>query len=117
RGNAPTNSGALQATTPMLAAALCLSAGFLAERYGKKRLITAACLIGAVGSTLLIFAPSLPWILGFGLIVGISLGTFLSVDWAFMTDLIPTAEAGRYLGVSTIATASGGLIARPILGP
>jgi MFS family permease len=76
-----------------------------------------ACLIGALGSTLLIFAPSLPWILGFGLIVGISLGTFLSVDWAFMTDLIPKAEAGRYMGVSNIATASAGLIARPILGP
>jgi len=49
--------------------------------------------------------------------VGISLGTFLSVDWAFMTDLIPKAEAGRYMGVSNIATASAGLIARPILGP
>jgi hypothetical protein len=38
-------------------------------------LIAAACVIGAVGSALLIFAPSLPWILAFGLIVGISLGT------------------------------------------
>ena len=31
--------------------------------------------------------------------------------------LIPKAEAGRYMGVSNIATASAGLIARPILGP
>jgi len=116
-GKASLYSSALQATILVLAAVLCMTAGFLAERYGKKRLITAACLIGAVGSTLLIFAPSLPWILGFGLIVGISLGTFLSVDWAFMTDLIPKAEAGRYMGVSNIATASAGLIARPILGP
>ena len=46
-----------------------------------------------------------------------SLGVFLSVDWAFMTDLIPKAEAGRYMGVSNIATASAGFIARPILGP
>jgi len=57
------------------------------------------------------------WILIFGVILGISLGVFLSVDWAFMTDLIPKAEAGRYMGVSNIATASAGLIARPILGP
>jgi MFS family permease len=116
-GRASLYSSALQATILVFAAVLCMTAGFLAERYGKKRLITAACLIGAVGSTLLIFAPSLPWILGFGLIVGISLGTFLSVDWAFMTDLIPKAEAGRYMGVSNIATASAGLIARPLLGP
>ena len=116
-GKASLYSSALQAIVVIFAAILCMTAGFLAERYGKKRLIAAACLIGAVGSSLLIFAPSLPWILGFGLIVGISLGIFLSVDWAFMTDLIPKAEAGRYMGVSNIATASAGLIARPILGP
>jgi MFS family permease len=116
-GKASLYSSALQATILVFAAVLCMTAGFLAERFGKKRLIAAACVIGALGSTLLIFAPSLPWILGFGLIVGISLGTFLSVDWAFMTDLIPKAEAGRYMGVSNIATASAGLIARPILGP
>jgi MFS family permease len=116
-GKASLYSSALQATILVFAAVLCMTAGFLAQRFGKKRLIAAACVIGAVGSTLLIFAPSLPWILGFGLIVGISLGTFLSVDWAFMTDLIPKAEAGRYMGVSNIATASAGLIARPILGP
>ena len=116
-GKASLYSSALQAIVVIFAAILCMTAGFLAERYGKKRLIAAACVIGAVGSSLLIFAPSLPWILGFGLIVGISLGIFLSVDWAFMTDLIPKAEAGRYMGVSNIATASAGLIARPILGP
>jgi len=52
-----------------------------------------------------------------GLVIGVGLGIFFSVDWAFMTDLIPKAEAGRYMGVSNIATASAGLIARPILGP
>jgi MFS family permease len=116
-GKASLYASALQAIVVMFAAILAMTAGFFAERYGKKRLIAAACLIGALGSSLLIFAPSLPWILGFGLIVGISLGIFLSVDWAFMTDLIPKAEAGRYMGVSNIATASAGLIARPILGP
>src|SRR5256884_3940338 len=95
-GKASLYSSALQATILVFAAVLCMTAGFLAERFGKKRLIAAACVTGAVGSTLLIFAPSLPWILGFGLIVGISLGTFLSVDWAFMTDLIPKARSEEY---------------------
>jgi MFS family permease len=34
-----------------------------------------------------------------------------------MTDLIPKAEAGRFMGLSNIATASAGVFARPILGP
>src|SRR5207245_4960542 len=116
-GKASLYSSALQAIVVVFAGVLALTAGFLAERYGKKRLVAAACVIGAVGSALLIFAPNLPLILLFGIIVGISLGIFLSVDWAFMTDLIPKVEAGRYMGVSNIATASAGLIARPILAP
>ena len=116
-GKASLYSSALQAVVVVFAAVLAMTAGFLAERYGKKRLVAAACVIGAIGSACLIFAPSLPWILAFGIVVGGSLGVFLSVDWAFMTDLIPKAEAGRYMGVSNIATASAGFIARPILGP
>ena len=96
---------------------MSLTAGLAAQRLGKKRLISASCVLGAVGSTLLIFAPSFLLIFLFGCLVGIALGMFLSVDWAFMTDLIPKAEAGRYMGVSNIATVSAGLIARPILGP
>jgi len=116
-GQASLYSSALQAVVVVFAAVLAMTAGFLAERYGKKRLVASACVIGAIGSTCLIFAPNLIWILAFGMILGASLGVFLSVDWAFMTDLIPKAEAGRYMGVSNIATASAGFIARPILGP
>jgi MFS family permease len=43
---------------------------------------------------------------------------FLAVDWALMTDIIPKASAGRYMGLSNVATgastpisiAMGGLI-------
>jgi MFS family permease len=116
-GQASLYSSALQAIVVIFAAVLAMTAGFLADRFGKKRMVATACVIGSVGSFCLIFAPTLPWILGFGIILGAALGVFLSVDWAFMTDLIPKAEAGRYMGVSNIATASAGFIARPILGP
>ena len=116
-GKASLYASALQAIVVIFAAVLAMTAGFLAGRYGKKRMIAGACVIGAIGSASLIFAPNLIWILAFGIVLGASLGVFLSVDWAFMTDLIPKAEAGRYMGVSNIATASAGFIARPILGP
>ena len=117
RGAASTQAAILQSGVVVFAAVMSLTAGLAAQRLGKKRLISASCVLGAVGSTLLIFAPSFLLIFLFGCLVGIALGMFLSVDWAFMTDLIPKAEAGRYMGVSNIATVSAGLIARPILGP
>lgn len=116
-GRASTQAALLQAGVVVFAAIASITAGFAARRFGKKRLISVSCIIGAIGSALLIFAPSFTLIFLFGCLVGLALGMFLSVDWAFMTDLIPKAEAGRYMGVSNIATVSAGLIARPILGP
>jgi MFS family permease len=45
------------------------------------------------------------------MLVGFAAGAFLSVDWAFMIDVIPHEEAGRFLGFSNIATAGSGVIA------
>ena len=45
------------------------------------------------------------------LLYGLSGGTFLAVDWALMTDIIPKASSGRYMGLSNVATASAGLLA------
>ncbi len=60
----------------------------------------------------------------FGALVGSSWGIFLAVDWAFATDLIPIAEAGRFMGLSNLATAGcqavaafiGGFIVDSFLG-
>ncbi|HTS14990.1 MAG TPA: MFS transporter, partial [Candidatus Sulfotelmatobacter sp.] len=32
-------------------------------------------------------------------------------DWALMTDIIPKAATGRYMGLSNVATASAGILA------
>jgi hypothetical protein len=36
---------------------------------------------------------------------------FLAVDWALMTDIIPKASSGRYMGISNVATATSGIVA------
>ena len=40
--------------------------------------------------------------------VGVSAGIFLAVDGRSMTDIIPKASSGRYMGISNVATASAG---------
>jgi MFS family permease len=54
--------------------------------------------------------------LGAGLF-GASAGTFLAVDWALITDIIPRASSGRYMGLSNVVTASSTTIAVAIGGP
>lgn len=43
-------------------------------------------------------------------------GIFVSVNWALATDLIPQEEAGKYLGLSNLATAGSGAASR-LAGP
>ncbi|MBC7238690.1 MAG: PucC family protein, partial [Chloroflexi bacterium] len=48
--------------------------------------------------------------------IGVGIGIFSCVNWAWATDLVPAAEAGKYLGLSNLATAGSAAVAR-LLGP
>ena len=83
----------------------------LSDRIGRKPVIYASCVIGAIGVTLAAIAPSETVAIVGGALFGASAGTFLAVDWALMTDIIPKASSGRYMGLSNVATTSSTVIA------
>ncbi len=88
----------------------------ISDRIGRKPVIYTACAIGGVGMLIAAIAPSIQvFILG-AVAIGIASGTFLAVDWALMTDIIPKAASGRYMGISNIAVAAGGPMASVIGG-
>jgi MFS family permease len=88
----------------------------ISDRIGRKPVLYAACTIGALGMLIAAVAPSVQvFVLG-AVAIGIASGTFLAVDWALMTDIIPKAASGRYMGISNIAGAAGGPLASVIGG-
>ena len=88
----------------------------LSDVVGRKPVIYASAVMGAVGMALLALAP-VPEVVIVGIgIVGLASGAFLSVDWALMTDIIPKASAGRYMGLSNIVEATNGPAASAIGG-
>ncbi|MFL5641687.1 MAG: MFS transporter [Chloroflexota bacterium] len=88
----------------------------ISDRVGRKRVIWASCALGAAGLAIVAAAPILPIAFVGALLYGISAGTFLAVDWALMTDIIPKASSGRYMGLSNVATASAGVLAIAVGG-
>ena len=60
---------------------------------------------------MLMTATTLTMVLIDGALIGVSIGIFLSVNWAWATDLIPADEGGRFLGISNLATAGSGVLA------
>lgn len=48
----------------------------------------------------------------YGGVVGAGMGLFLTANWAQANRLAPVAEAGKYLGLTNLATAGAGALAR-----
>jgi MFS family permease len=83
----------------------------LSDRIGRKPVIYASCVIGGTGLAVAGLAPSVPIAMFGALLFGVSAGTFLAVDWALITDIIPRAASGRYMGLSNVATSSSTVFA------
>jgi MFS family permease len=93
-----------------------MPAARLSDRIGRKRVIYIACALGATGLAVIAVAPTPALaVVGAGLF-GVGSGSFLAVDWALMTDIIPKAESGRYMGISNVATAASGVVAIAVAG-
>ena len=118
-----TQSQAGGAFLNMLAAATVASllsivpASRLSDRFGRKPVIYVCTALGALGVALIALAPSVLVATIGAAIFGASQGTFLAVDWALMTDIIPKAASGRYMGLSNVVTASSTTIAVIVGGP
>jgi MFS family permease len=127
-------------------------AAMLSEKIGRKRVIYVASVVGFVGAVCLLIPyfimtnavnevknldllaqqpildrtrpMAITLCVIFGALVGTSWGAFMSVDWAYATDLVPLTEAGRFMGLLNVATAGcqavaafvGGLLVDSSLG-
>jgi MFS family permease len=112
--NASERANWLLGVTIVVAACTALAtlpAARLSERLGRKNVIYLACALGATGMTICATAPAVPLLVFGATLVGIGGGSFLAVDWALMTDIIPKASSGRYMGISNVATATNGVVA------
>ena len=109
--NPGTEAGNLLAILAVAIAFVVLPAGILSDRFGRKIFIVISGVLGAIGAVMMMGATSLSMVLIAGTVVGIGIGIFLTVNWAWGTDLIPVHEGGRFLGISNIATAGAGVLA------
>ena len=106
----------LLAVVAVFLTASVLPASRLSDRLGRKPVIYGSCVLGATGLTLGALAPILLIALIGAAMFAVSAGAFLAVDWALMSELVPKASTGRYMGISNVATASAGAVALAIGG-
>ena len=88
----------------------------LSDRLGRKTLVYFTCVLGSLGMLGVALAPNIILAVVFVVPVGIAAGAFLAVDWALMTDIVPKATSGRYMGISNVVTGAAGPLAIAIGG-
>lgn len=94
-----------------------LPSGWLADRFGSKPLVALSGVLAASGTLIALLSPSLAIIYIGGCLIGIAAGLFYTASWALGTELVPKAEAGRFLGISNLAGAGAGAVGAYIGGP
>ena len=97
--------------------ASALPSGWLADRFGRKRMVSFSGILAGLATLVAIFSPGLAGIYAGGCALGAATGLFFTANWALGTELVPKAEAGRYLGIANLAGAGAGAVGAYIGGP
>jgi MFS family permease len=90
----------LGVTTAVIAAAIATP---LSDRTGRKPIIWVAIAIAATGIAVLAAATDVSIALVGVALMGFGTGAYLAVDWALMTEVIPLASSGRFMGLANVA--------------
>lgn len=112
-------NGTLMSVVGVFTLVAAVLGGWLADKLGRKGLVGVGGLVAAGGTLVLLGTMAVPTLLLIyvaGTIIGLAAGLFMTANWAMGTDLVPPAEAGRYLGVSNLAGAGAGMIGAGIGG-
>jgi len=95
---------------------MAIPSGWLADRFGKVKLIALAGMLVTAGVVFVVSAPDMTLLYVGGSIVGAGVGLFYSANWALGTEIVPRNQAGRFLGIQNLAGAGAGAVGAYIGG-
>ena len=102
-------------TGPALISAI--GAGWIADRFGRKRILVVACIfqIGAMINFLVS-----PWVHSTlylsGLLFGLGNAAYWSLYWTILSDMVPEGETSKYIGLIQYTTMIPWAVVPPTLG-
>ena len=108
----PKQTGDLLASLTVAMVLLVLVSGRLIDKYGAKPILAIGTLISAGGMLLMLLAADMRGLTIFGSVLGAGIGLFLTSNWALANSLAPQEEAGKYLGLTNLATAGSAALSR-----
>lgn len=108
-------AGLLLAARGMVAAAGPLF-GFLADRYGRRRMMLAGLTVLVAATAMIAVAPGFGWALAGFALLGFSKASFDPAMQAYVGDTVPYERRGRIMGILELPWSMSWLIGVPVAG-
>lgn len=84
-----------------------IGTGFLGDRFGRRFTYQMNLLLFGAASLAAAFAPNMTILIGLRLLIGIGLGAENVVGYSTMTEFVPAASRGRWLGLMAVFVVTG----------
>ena len=94
-----------------------IAAGWIADRFGRKRILVVACIFQIASMVNFLFSPwvhSTLYLSGF--LFGVGSAAYWSLYWTILSDLVPEGETSKYLGLIQYTSIFPWVIVPPTLG-
>ncbi|MFT4507130.1 MFS transporter [Caballeronia sp. 15711] len=88
--------------------------GVLGDRYGRRFSYQVNLAIFGLASIAGAFAPSMPWLIFFRLLMGVGLGAELAIGYATLSEFVPAEKRGRWIALLALI-ANSSLFASALL--
>lgn len=103
--------GTMMTATYVVSSCLQTPAGFAVDRFGPRIVLVFGLLMMSIGTLVLALAPSYPWLLVGGAIIGVGNSTFHPADLALLSAKVSPARLGYAFSAHSIAGNLGWVVA------
>ena len=110
--NPAKETGDLLAVITLALMGFVILGGWLSDRWSDRGVLVVSGLVGAVGCLLLLSATTTTLLLIYGSVFGAGIGLFFTANWTLANRLAPPNEAGKFMGLTNLATAGAAAAAR-----
>ena len=110
---------ALSHAIPAIGGSLAVAvyvAGWVSDRIGRKPVVIAGAVAGAISTSWLLLAETTSGVVITASVIGASSGTLLSASWALANEMGDEQQAGTHIGIVNLSTVGGAALPR-LFGP
>lgn len=88
----------------------------LVDQQPRRGLVLSSGVIAGVGTCMVLATRDYAGLALGGAVIGAGVGLYMVSSWALIAEIVPPAQAARYLGIANMATAMGSAVARLVGG-